>query len=191
MRGLKVLSMVLALAAVDAELSAEIEAQARVGAYFSSGLGGQGRAEQGGFSGDFDLDPTVGVGLRLELPVGTLVHLGPFAEFDAYKADGASGRDLGVDTGLMLRVGPTFDVGTMKLEVYGALPLGFTAYFPDAVDETMLGFTVGALAGAQLHVHERVAVMLEMGWQMHRVYEDDASLTANQAKLQLGALLLL
>ena len=47
------------------------------------------------------------------------------------------------------------------------------------------------LAGAQLHVNERVAVMLEMGWQMHRVYEDDASLTANQAKLQLGAMLLL
>ena len=184
MRVLQVLSMVLLLGSVA-------EAQPRVGAYLATGLGGEGTAEQGGFSGDFDLDPTVGVGVRLELPVGELLHLSPFAEFDAYKADGADGRDLGIDAGLMLRVGPTLDVGTMRLEVYGAIPVGFSAYFPDGSDETMLGFNVGAMGGAQLHVNERVAVMLEMGWQMHRVYEDEASLTANQAKLQLGAMLLL
>lgn len=186
MRVLSVSSLVLMLGTVSAA-----EAQSRVGAYFASGLGGQGTAEQGGFSGDFDLDPTVGVGLRFEVPVGELLHLSPFAEFDAYKADGASGRDLGVDAGLMLRIGPTLDLGAMRLEVYGGIPLGFSAYFPDSSDETMLGFNVGAMAGAQLHVNERVAVMLEMGWQMHRVYEDDANLTANQAKLQLGAMLLL
>jgi len=185
MRVLQLLSMVLLLGSVSAE------AQSRVGVYLASGLGGQGTAEQGGFSGDFDLDPTVGVGMRFELPVGELLHLSPFAEFDAYKADGADGRDLGIDAGLMLRVGPTLEVGTMRLEVYGALPVGFSVYFPDSSDETMLGFNVGAMAGAQLHVNERVAVMLEMGWQMHRVYEDEASLMANQAKLQLGAMLLL
>ncbi len=184
MRVLPVLAMVLMLGSVA-------EAQSRVGAYFAAGLGGQGTAEQGGFEGDFDLDPTIGVGLRFEVPAGDLLHISPFAEFDAYKADGADGRDLGIDAGVMLRIGPTLDLGGMNLEVYGAIPVGFSAYFPDSSDITMLGFNVGALAGAQLHVNERVAVMLEMGWQMHRVYEDDANLSANQAKLQLGAMLLL
>lgn len=187
MRVLQVLSMVLLLGSV-AEVA---EAQTRVGAYLGAGLGGQGTAEQGGFSGDFDLDPTLGVGLRLEVPAGELIHISPFAEFDAYKADGASGRDLGIDAGVMLRVGPRLDLGAVDLEVYGALPVGFSVYFPDSSDVTMLGFNVGVMAGAQLHVNERVAVMLEMGWQMHRVYEDDANLSANQAKLQLGAMLLL
>ena len=187
MRVLKLIPMVLLLGSV----ADSAEAQTRVGAYFAAGLGGQGTAEQGGFSGDFDLDPTLGVGLRLEVPVGDLIHVSPFAEFDAYKADGASGRDLGLDAGVMLRVGPRLDLGAVDLEVYGAIPIGFSAYFPDADDVTMLGFNVGAMAGAQLHVNERVAVMLEMGWQMHRVYEDEANLTANQAKLQLGAMLLL
>lgn len=187
MRVLQVLSMVLMLGSIGTVA----EAQTRVGAYFATGLGGQGTAEQDGFEGDFDLDPTIGVGLRFEIPVGDLFHLGPFAEFDSYKGDGADGRDIGLDAGLMLRLGPTLQVGTMNLEVYGAIPVGFTAFLADANDSTLLGLNVGALGGAQLHVSSRVAVMLEVGWQMHRVYDDGASLTTNQAKLQVGAMLLL
>ncbi len=171
-------------------MSTPTEAQSRIGVNLSTGFGGQATAEVGGLSGDADLDPSVGASVRFEIPVGEVLHLGPIASVDSYKLDGASGRDLGLDAGMLVRAGHTLDIG-MPLEVYGAVPFGFSAYFADGNEDTALGFNVGVLAGAQLHVAESIAVMLEMGWHMHRVYQDDVTLMTNQMKMHIGALFLL
>ena len=161
-------------------------------AYLVTGFGGSVSLSQDGFgSGDADLDPTVGLGLRLDLPLGDMITLGPIAELHSYQTDGATGRDLALDAGLVLRVGHVFNAGGMDLDVYGAVPAGFTVYFPDDDfdSDNFIGFNVGLFGGAQLFVTRRVGIMAEMGWQLHNVYNDESTLTANQFRMNVGAVL--
>ncbi len=169
--------------------------------YFLLGMGGEADTEVDPDiipGNEVDLDPTVGFGVRVERPMLPFLTLGALPEFGAIKAGGA---DPAADSALDLaplapgRSSTTLD-RTMSLEIYGAIPFGYSYLRLEDNDilESPHGFNLGVLVGAQLFIG-RIGVMTEFGWRRHQLYDEegdfDIEMTWNQAALNFGAVMLL
>ncbi|MEM1414751.1 MAG: hypothetical protein AAGH15_07615 [Myxococcota bacterium] len=135
-----------------------------------------------------DLDTTIGFGVRFIATRGNAVALiGPMFELLAWQAEGADDRSLIFDPGLFLGVGRRFQRRSLGWELYGAFPLTF-AYandFPGRSDAG-LGFSLGALLGNKLWIGKRLAVLFEVGWRHHMLFESGDRASFNQVGIHAG-----
>ncbi len=160
------------------------------------GFGGEAEISSDAGSASFDLDPTVGVGLRYQLPVSDLLSVGGLFEFRSFEEDQSTDRQSVLDLDLFLKASYGIVLGSRDLELYGLVPVGLSiGPTDDDLDalgaSTGFGFNLGLLAGAQLLVTENVGLFVEMGWRRHQVFYDsrfgDFDVTANQFAMNLGA----
>ncbi|MCB9603255.1 MAG: outer membrane beta-barrel protein [Sandaracinus sp.] len=172
-------------------------------AYFALGAGGELHVDTDdgpfGIDGDFeaDLDPSLGAGVRLDVPVASIVSVGGLFEMGGYKVDDTDrDADLYFDFDLYAKIGPRFDVsGDLDLEVYGLLPFGFSIFRPDDDDsDNMFGINLGFGGGAALYMG-RFAFFAEIGMRHRRVYDEvndiDVRLSTTQAQFNFGATIVL
>lgn len=190
------LALVLVSASLPSLVSAQRNDGARFSAYFALGAGGEGDVEADGPFGfgdfEFDLDPTLGFGLRFEKPIADLVSLGGLFEMGGYKADDVDrDADLYFDFDVYAKIGPRLDINNnLDLEVYGFVPFGFSIYRPDDDgSDAMFGLNFGFGGGAALYVGS-FGFFAEIGMRHRRVYDEqndvDVRLATTQAMLNFG-----
>lgn len=207
-RMIVLLSGALALVSLASVSTAEAQSverfrssDTRVTGYFSVNVCCEGHVEDldGPFDGDFDLDPGIGFGLRVERRVADWLAIGGLFEFMAAKSDGVDDRFFFIDADIFGKVMHEFQLSSsMGLEVYGLVPFGFTAGIDG--DETFgydvraFGLNTGLLAGAMLLL-EHFGIVFEMGFRHHTVWDEadfgggatrDVRLGVNQFAMNFG-----
>lgn len=180
----------------------------RLAAYLATGFGGDADYNFSNLAGSASLDPTVGIGARVELPLHEYVVVGGSFELLTFEADVLDAeREAVFDFNGQVRIRYGFAVsdGALWLEPYGALPFGASAAvlddFDGSGDEVWPGWNIGALAGMYLLLRDApLGFFLEAGWRHHQVYSEvrgpfgadlDLKLVTNQFAMQLGAALVL
>ncbi|MCA9577289.1 MAG: hypothetical protein KC668_17745 [Myxococcales bacterium] len=126
-------------------------------------------------SGDIDLDPTLGGGLRVGMQSG-IFAAGLMTEFRGYGNDEYNDRDFVFDVSPYIGVRiPLVDHGGTRMRLRGTVPLGFSVLKPRGDvygDERYLGFNTGALGGLEL-VFGNVGLFTDVGVRYHRVYASE------------------
>lgn len=161
----------------------------RLGVHFGVGFAGQARLQGGGFSGNADLEPTITLGIRAELPVWRYLAIGGQFQFNSFNVtDGDDQRDAGLDFDVWVKGRYPLDVGELKVIPYLGLPFGASVLILEDSDN-LRGFNLGALAGVEL-VFEHFAPYFEIGWRVHRVGRSesgvDLRLLSNQVRMNFG-----
>ncbi len=139
-----------------------------------------------------------GFGLRVEVPVGEYVAIGPLLEFnsiglrDRTPGDAVPDRYAALTFGLWIKGRYIVDAAGYPLELYLGMPFGLTVYLPNADDwDNEVGISVGLMGGGQFFVTERVGLLLEMGFRRDGfrtdgVFSDKAKVKAIQFALNAG-----
>jgi len=138
---------------------------------------------------EFDLDPGIGFGLRVERRLADWMALGGMFEMLAAKADGVDDRFFFLDLDVFAKVMHEIELsGSMGLEVYGLIPFGFTIgldgddTFGDEV--RAFGLNTGLMAGAML-ILDHVGLIVEMGFR-HRSVWDESDSVFGDVDVRLG-----
>ncbi len=189
MRPLLALALVLLFfAPAEAQRRARAQAGGSFDVYGAFGAGGS--IDGPGF--DVDLDTTLGFGVRYIATQGNgQALLGPMLEVLAWQADAPDAdRRVILDPGLFLGIGQRFQRRRLGWEIYGAFPITF-AYASDfpGRDASGLGFSVGALLGNKLWIGRRLALLVEVGWRLHQLFDDGDGATFQQAGINAGVAL--
>lgn len=188
--------------ALPAVASADADSSPRIIGAFGFGGGGNADFDGPGFDGPafgngrYDLDSTLGLNARFEMPLWKYVSLGAWLEWSAFSRDHAFGddRDHFFDFDPYVRGRYNYRIRQgLDVEFSLSLPLGFTVGSFDEIDETFFGFNLGALGGATLWLKDRFGVMFEAGVRHHHVFEGDRDIdvTMTQFRAYLGAAMLL
>jgi len=206
MRTPVLLALVVSTLASTSLASAQDDVQ--LAAWFVLGAGG-GAELEGELGGreetlDYDLDPTVGLGLRGEVPLMDYFAIGGLLELSWLRLDDDDpgtdeDRNLAADFSLWLKPRYWLSTSSFELELYLGIPFGFTVLQGDDELDTdaALGFNVGLLGGAQI-VFGKVGAFVELGWRRHQVFPEDVelpfvgtideiTLRANQFRMHFGA----
>lgn len=184
----------------------------RIAAHLALGLAGEydASASSGlgsGSTGDSNLEPSVGFGLRAEMPVLDFLSVGGMFEAITYEPDvRGSEREWAFNFDLLLRLRYMFEVirGDLFLEPYLALPVGFTLgvlpLIGDDSDSAWPGWNIGALAGLAILTASRLGGFIELGWRHFDIYNSDRvpvvgdvdyQITVNELALNLGVMFML
>jgi tetratricopeptide (TPR) repeat protein len=117
-------------------------------------------------SEESDLKNAVGVqlGTTYVFPALPYLALGGEVRFGAIKVKGVDDRKKIWDFALKPRV--RYDLKTLPLEIYAALPVGLSVLGDD------VGANLGILGGVGHFFTDQVGVSAEMGWQMHWISAD-------------------
>lgn len=174
----------------------------RLGAYLALGLGGEIDLDSDAPAGsvDTDADPTVGFGLRAEVPVHEYVAVGGLFELLTFESDVWGERESVFDIDVWVKGRYRFELAPgLILEPYIGVPFGLSlAVLADpndlASDAVWPGFNIGVLAGAAVLLQERFGAFLELGWRHHQVFAEantflgdiDFAVKTNQVALHLG-----
>lgn len=165
----------------------------RLSPYLLVGAGGE--ADPSNLPGEYDLDATVGLGIRLGVPVWDYIIVGGLFEWGAFEVEGVDDRDHLLDVDAFVGGRYVLDAADMALELHVLLPVGFSAAFFDndlVEDETGLGWNLGLLFGATLFVTDAIGVLVDIGFMHHGLnvdpdIGDDYEIDANQARFNFGA----
>ncbi len=142
-----------------------------------------------------DLDPSITLGFRYTHPLHTYVTLAAEMRFVFWHPDGQDDRNTFYDFTVMPAARYVFDVGSLELEPYLGLPLGFTVNSldeepSDELGRASVGFNLGLLAGLAVQLPMGLGVFTELGWLHHQSFDSDdvASyrLVTNQFALHFG-----
>lgn len=152
--------------------------------------------------GDADLDPSVGVDLRAELPVLDFLAIGGMFEFLGTLVDATDAeREESFSFDAYARARWVIEVAedSFYIEPYVLLPLGFSmAVLPDddgSGDDIWPGFNTAVLAGAQFLHASGFGGYLELGWRHAEVFmgrsvailgDANVSLVMNEFALNVG-----
>lgn len=195
--------LALALACVApsaARADADDVGHLRLSAYFALHVAGDADWNVGNASGSADLDPTVGFGVRGEVPLHDYFVVGGLFELLTFEADTTfdDEREAVMSFDLWARARYVFEVSRdMRIEPYVGVPFGLTLAVlnhPSGGDQVWAGFNTGVLAGALLRLGA-FGVFFELGWRHHQVYwEQDTvfgdieyKLVTNQMAMHFGA----
>jgi hypothetical protein len=155
-------------------------------------LGFGGRIEDDDI--EVDGEATLGTHLRLEIPLHNFFVLGPLVTFGAGRVpDSEANRDFYIDIDLLLRGRAAIQFGSgHHIDLGVALTVGAVIAivkenFIDA-RETVFGWNIGVLAGAQLLFANSMGLLLEFGFVHHRLPSDDR--TISQAVMNFGMVIL-
>lgn len=198
---LTLLVSALSLAAWSSTALADAKDATRVSLHLALGVGGEyAIVPEAGRVLEADLDPTLGFGARLEVPIHDYVVIGGMFELGGLKVDDVErDADLLLDFDLWVK-GRYFSelAGDAGLEIYVGLPIGFTLFrFDDEDADNQAGFNVGVLAGAVLFF-DQLGFFTEVGWRRHQFRDEvdlgflgreDVKVRMNQAALSFGAVL--
>ena len=148
-------------------------------------------------SGDIDLDPTLGGGVRATMHMGVFA-LGLMTEFRGYGNSKYEDRDFALDISPFLGVRvPVVVSGNTVFSVRGTIPIGFTMLNPDNTtfgEDSYFGFNTGALGGVEV-TFGHFGIFTDVGVRYHRVYAHndlggfgsvDASLSWAQLSVNAG-----
>lgn len=128
------------------------------------------------FGFEFDLDPSIGFGVRVERRLADWMALGGMFEMLAAKRDGVDDRFFFLDADIFAKVMHEIELsGSMGLEIYGLVPFGFTIGLDgdDTFGDEVRGFglNTGLLAGAML-ILDHVGIIVEMGFRHRSVWDE-------------------
>jgi len=173
----------------------------RLAAYFALGVGGDAEVTTGSSESSASLDPTVGFGARIEVPVHEYVAIGGIFELLTFEADTAFAdeREAVLDFDVWVKGRYRFEISEgLAIEPYIGVPFGLALAVLDDPDgdgdEVWPGFNIGVLAGAMLIVDSRFGALLELGWRHHQVFTEvssflgdvDVSIETNQFAMHFG-----
>ncbi len=140
--------------------------------------------------GEFDLDPGIGFGLRVERKVADWLAIGGLFEMLAAKADGVDDRFFFIDADIFGKVMYEAQLsGSMGLELYGLIPFGFTVgmdgddTFGDEV--RAFGLNTGLLAGAMLLL-DGFGIFVELGFRHRSVWDEVDTFLGGARDVRLG-----
>jgi hypothetical protein len=160
-----------------------------------------------GFGGDFeansveaDLDSTLGLNLRVDIPVARYVLLGPLFQFGAWRPD-VSGetpdRSYYMDIDLFVRGRIPIEADPTAFQVWAGVPIGLTLSFLG--EETGLdlsgsgiGWNIGVLVGGAVHFSKKFGMFAEIGWLQHKmnhereVVDGDVDFRLAQGNFNIG-----
>lgn len=182
--------------ALPAVASADADSSPRIIGAFGFGGGGEADFDVPGPDYHQDLDSTLGLNARFEMPLWKYVSLGAWLEWSAFSRDHGldDDRDHFFDFDPYVRGRYNYRIRRgLDVEFSLSLPLGFTVGSFDETDDTFFGFNLGALGGATLWLKDRFGVMFEAGVRHHHVFEGDRDIdvTMTQFRAYLGAAMLL
>jgi hypothetical protein len=175
----------------------------RLAAHFALGVGGDADARSGALATSTSLDPTLGFGVRAEIPVLGYLALGGMFESRGFQPTASlffsPERYWVFDFDAIVRVRYLFTVveGAIILEPYLAVPHRLHPRQPPrrrrplGAEDAWPGFNVGAMLGAYLHTSARLGVLLELGFRHHEAFTNNndgsgVSLATNQFALNVG-----
>jgi hypothetical protein len=179
------------------------EGHLRFGGYFALGVAGDADLNIDSnlidLEGSADLDPTVGFGVRVEMPIHDFFAVGGLFELLTFEADDTSfsnsEREAVFDIDAWAKVRYAFSINAdLVLEAYGGVPFGLSLAVlndPDGSgDETFVGFNAGVLGGAMLVFQQHMSGFLELGWRHHQVFYDESDVgykvVTNQFQMHFG-----
>ena len=147
------------------------------GLAFHMGFGGS--VERNGVT--HDLDTTLGVNIRGDIPIVRYLLIGPLVNFGSWRPD-ISGSSHGyyLDVDFYLRGRIPIDLDKLGLSFWAGIPIGLTLDFlggnlGSGLDGFGIGWNVGVLVGAAVHFTPRFGMFTEMGWLQHKMSHDAGS----------------
>lgn len=162
----------------------------RAGLHLALGFGGEARTDPDPFGIDADLAPTIGFGLRFEMPIVRFFSIGALIEFLSFNVDSplADERQQVLDLDLLLKGRYPIRVGTNELSPYLAVPFGGSVWFIDNADNYR-GINTGLLGGVEFTLGSApLSLFAEFGWRFHSVKDDDIRVRTSQAALNIGGM---
>jgi hypothetical protein len=164
------------------------------GLAFHMGFGGS--VSRNGVSSD--LDTTLGVSIRGDIPIIRYMLIGPLVNFGSWRPD-ISGSSHGyyLDIDFYLRGRIPIDLDKIGLSFWAGIPIGFTMNFLDGnlgagLDGFGIGWNVGVLVGGAVHFTPRFGMFSEIGWLQHKMSHDgrdgspSADFTLSQGIFNIG-----
>ena len=192
----RMICLALALVSMASTVTAAQESNRnRLVGYLALGAGGEVTVDPD-FAGsfDFDLDASVGLGLRYEILLGKLVSIAPMFEWLTYEPDDTfTDREHIIELGAFLKFRGIVSAGSVDLELYGGLPFCFAIATVDdsaADEDALLGFNLGVLGGIAAFFG-KFGVFFEVGWRGHQLWRNDVRYGANQAAINFGGMIAL
>jgi hypothetical protein len=195
-------TLVIGAATLGASKASAQDANAlHLSSFFGLGFGGAWDVDVAGTSTGGDLDATVGLGLRFEVPLLDYLTIGGQLGFNFPKIDGQDDRQKWLDLpDLIVRGRYPVRLGPGVLEPYVGFLIGGTVSMlkfsatGDDIKDTAYGWNVGVLFGAQYFFNDRFGALFEIGWQRHAANHSqstafgdiDVSYSANQAVMNFG-----
>jgi hypothetical protein len=148
------------------------------------------------------LDPTLGLNLRVDVPVVRYLLLGPMFEFSAWRPD-VSGetpsRNYFFDIDLFVRgrIPIETDKDSVAFQVWAGVPVGLTlSFLGEETGQTLegfgLGWNIGLLFGGAVHFSRKFGMFAEIGWQQHKMSHErevgsgDVDFTLTGASFNVG-----
>lgn len=165
---------------------------ARLTLLFETGFGGEAHFDEPGRRDGFDLDPTVGLGVRLAFPVGRYLLIGGHADLLGVEVDILNDRDLVMNFDAYIAFRHLTRLANKPVEFFLGMPLGLSVLFlDDGFDDNDAwpGLNIGVLGGAQMFFGQ-FGVLAEAGVRHISVYRErrdgDHRIGATQFFLQVG-----
>lgn len=173
----------------------------RLGAHFALGLGGDADATVGNIDSSSSLDPTLGAGVRVSVPLHEYFVAGGMFELMTFETDAPMAeRESVFNFDLMLKGRYIVEIDDrMGIEPYLAVIVGPSlAIFDDpdgSGDEVWPGWNIGVLGGAAV-LFDPVGFFLELGWRFHQAFTEasvpivgdvDYQVHTHQFAMQVGA----
>jgi hypothetical protein len=163
----------------------------RVAPYFILGFGGEVEIPLGPFGSiDADLDPTLGGGVRFEVPLLRFVAVGASVAYAGFLVDAEDAeREHVLDFDAFVKGRFVVSVGPRAAELYALMPLGLSLWIPSDEDaDNEVGWNLGVLFGAGLDITANARVFGEIGFLRHDISldEDLGDLEALQARFHVG-----
>ncbi len=162
--------------------------------FFALGAGGEFDLED---DASFDLDATVGLGLRLDVPVLKYLAIGGQVGFNFWKLEDAEDRDTLIDLpDLVVRGRVPIELRRGLLEPYAAFLIGGTISVigEDDNKDSAYGWNVGLLFGLNYFFTDVLGILFELGWHRHAATHDfdlgpvtvEGTGSINQAAINFG-----
>lgn len=168
----------------------------RLLATFDPGFAGSFVVDVDGFGKtEGDLDPTLGMRLQAQIPIGDLLFFGFNFGVDGYQGDGAPSD---ADRLIMIGLGAVFgfhyaiDLGGFVIEPTAGLAIDFAIATADdvTIDDSEFGFGLGFRGGANFWFTQIVGAQINLGVQTHQILSiDDARFGLTQFRMGVGLIL--
>jgi hypothetical protein len=165
-----------------------------------------------GFGGDVEVDPpeadaaetnldsTLGLNLRVDIPVAGYLLLGPLFQFGAWRPD-VSGetpsRSFYFDIDFFIRGRIPIETDSVAFQVWAGVPIGLTLSFlgeetAQGLDGFSPGWNIGLLFGGAVHFTKKFGMFAEIGWLQHKMSHErdpgtgDVDFRLSQGNFNIG-----
>lgn len=191
---------ILALVVLSASpaLAQDRDYDSVLGIHFRLGFAGGVSSTVGDVQSEADLETTLGLGLRAEVPVFQFITIGGLFEAAAFETEvpffDAESR-WALDFDFFVRGRYLFVFDDVAVEPYVAVPIGFSLGFlqdPDGGtdDEAWPGWNIGVLGGVYVLSKVGIGGLFELGWRHHEAYNSndllDYAVASNELAMNVG-----